>query len=147
MRKASNVRVLAAGSVLILSSVLTAQTPLHVSIDVKPGDTPTVIETDRQGMIPVAILTTPQFNAANVEPTTVRFGPTGTEAEVFRAMLDDVDQDGDLDRLLLFRLQDVGVSCTTTGDAEVLLKGKTTDGRAFEGSEKVKVECRNADHE
>jgi len=134
------------GSAMMLAATLSAQAPRRVTIDIKPGDVPTVIETDRQGMIPVAILTTPQFDAATVEPTTVTFGPTGTEASVARAMLDDVDQDGDIDRLLLFRLQDVGVPCTPR-DAVILLKGKTTDGRAFEGSETVKIECSGADRD
>jgi hypothetical protein len=121
----------------VLSVVAAAQT-LRVTIDIKPGDTPTTIEPGRQGVIPVAILTTPTFDAALVDISTVAIGPTGTEAEVFRAMFDDVDGDGDKDRLLLFHQQEMGISCT---DKVILLKGKTTDGRTIEGSETVVVEC------
>lgn len=131
--------VTALASVLVCSGVLFAQA-ITVSIDIKPGDVPTVIETDRQGMIPVAILTTAQFNAESVEPVTVTIGPNGTEAAVFRAMLDDVNNDGKIDRLLLFKLQDLNVKCS---DTVIRLKGKTTDGRDIEGSETVKVECAN----
>jgi hypothetical protein len=91
-----------------------------VTIDIKPGDSPTTIEPERQGVIPVAILTTPTFDAALVDISTVAIGPTGTEAEVFRAMFDDVDRDGDTDRLLLFRQQEMGISCT---DKVIVLKG------------------------
>jgi hypothetical protein len=121
----------------VLSVVPAAQT-LRVTIDIKPGDSPTTIEPERQGVIPVAILTTPTFDAALVDISTVAIGPTGTEAEVFRAMFDDVDRDGDTDRLLLFRQQEMGISCT---DKVIVLKGKTTDGRTIEGSETVVVEC------
>jgi hypothetical protein len=125
----------------VMSAVLAAQSAppaLHVLIDIKPGDTPTTIEPGRQGMIPVAILTTKEFDAADVDPTTVTMGAAGTEATVFRSMLDDVDRDGDKDRMLLFRVQEMRLKCE---DSVVRLKGKTNDGRAIEGSETVKMEC------
>ena len=48
--------------------------PIRVTIDIKPGDTPTTIEPGRQGVIPIAILTTPQFDAATTleEPCELR---------------------------------------------------------------------------
>jgi hypothetical protein len=117
-----------------------AQKVIRVSIDIKPGDQPTTIEPGRQGMIPVAILTTDQFDAKTVDPATIRIGPTGTEASVFRSNLDDVDRDKDIDMLLLFRVPEMQVKC---GDTSISLKGKTTDGRQIEGSESVTTEgCR-----
>ncbi len=52
-------------------------------------------------MIPVAILTTGTFDASTVNPATVRFGATGTEAAAVHSALEDVDGDGDLDMILL----------------------------------------------
>lgn len=114
-----------------------AQKVIRVSIDIKPGDQPTTIEPGRQGMIPVAILTTAQFDARTVDPTTIRIGATGTEASVFKSNLDDVDRDKDIDMLLLFRVQEMRVKC---GDTSISLKAKTTDGRPIEGSESVTLE-------
>lgn len=114
-----------------------APQPVRVSIDIKPGDTPTTIEPGRQGMIPIAILTTREFDAATVDPSTIRIGPTGTEATIFRSNLDDVDKDGDIDVLLLVRVNEMRVKC---GDTSILLKAKTTDGRQIEGSESVKTQ-------
>ena len=135
MQKKSTATILTPVLVVSLSVFLAAQT-LRVSIDIKPGDKPTTIEPGRQGLIPVAILTTSQFDAATVDAATVSIGPTGTEAAVFRSMLDDVDRDGDTDQLLLFRVQEMGVKC---GDTVILLKGKTTDGKPIEGSQSIET--------
>jgi hypothetical protein len=110
---------------------------IKVLIDVKPGDNPTSIEGDRGGLLPVAILSTREFDAATVDPSTIRIGPTGTEAEAFRSMLEDVDRDGRTDRLVLVRVQDLKVTCE---DKVIRLTGKTTAGVAIEGSEAVRIE-------
>jgi hypothetical protein len=110
---------------------------IRVSIDVKPGDTPTSIEADRGGLLPVAILSTRDFDASTVDPSTIRVGPTGTEAEAFRSMLEDVDRDGRADRLVLVRVQDLRVECSHT---TLRLTGKTIAGATIEGSEAVTVQ-------
>ena len=123
------------GSILgtLLTSVLLAQ-PVHVTIDIKPGNTPTTIEPNSRGVLPVAILTTAQFDATTIDPETVRIGPTGTEADVFRSMQEDVNHDGRTDLLVLVRVQDMKANCDTT---IIRLTGKTTGGVSIEGSEKV----------
>ena len=111
--------------------------PIVISIDVKPGDPSTTIEASREGMIPVVIVSTGEFDATTVDPATIRVGATGTEAAVFRSASEDIDRDGDTDLLLLVRIQQMGLEC---GDTSVQLKGKTLDGRAIEGSEEVTME-------
>ena len=134
-------RGLQAGWVLAVAlagtPVLDAADPIHVSVDVKPGDTPTTVEVERGGMIPIAILTTPQFDATTVDTMTIHVGPTGTEAEVFRAMTEDVNRDGRTDLLMLVRLQEMSVKC---GDKVIRVTGKTKSGADIEGSESVIVE-------
>ena len=110
---------------------------LHVVIEVKPGDSSTSIEPKRGGMIPVAILTTQEFDASRVDPATVRMGATGTEAAVFRSMSEDIDRDGDTDMLLLIRVRDMKLECR---DATVRLRGKTQEGQQIEGEKTVKME-------
>lgn len=116
---------------------LAAQTPpLRATIDIKPGDEVTTLE-DREGMIPVLITTTPQFNAETVDVDSIRIGPNGTEAAPVRSMVEDVDKDGDVDRMVLFRVREMGVKC---GVKAMRLTGKTNDGRSFEGSEAVRID-------
>jgi hypothetical protein len=116
------------------SMTTAAQQPLKVSIDVKPGDEKVTIEPGREGMLPIVILTTAQFDAATADPETILVGPQGKEASIFRSMLEDIDRDGDIDRMLLVRVRDMQVPC---GNKIIRVTGKTTDGRAFEGSEAV----------
>jgi hypothetical protein len=121
----------------VASPAVQAQTPpLRVTIDIKPGDAVTSLE-DRDGMVPVLLLTTPSFDAETADLDSIRLGPTGTEAMPVRSMLEDADKDGDVDRLMLFRVKELGVRCGVT---VMRLTGRTVDGRAFEGSEDVRVE-------
>jgi len=108
--------------------------PIEVSIDVKPGDQPNSLQPNSNGRIPVAILTTDSFAANSVDPSTVLFGPTGTEASSAQSALEDVDGDGDTDLILHFRTQDAAIHC---GDTTLLLVGTTSTGRVVVGSDYV----------
>lgn len=107
---------------------------LRVSIDVKPGDNPTSLEPKREGMVPIAVLSSKEFDATGVELSSIRAGATGTEGSMFRSMKEDVDHDGDVDLLLLFRVADLALTCNAKG---ITVKGKTAQGRDFEGTETV----------
>ena len=111
-----------------------AQDALHVTIDIKPGHSPTTIEPNSRGMLPVAVLTTRDFDATTIDPTTILAGPNGTEAEPFRTMQEDVNGDGRTDLLVLLRYADLNTKCDTT---IIRLTGKTTKGISIEGSQKV----------
>ena len=111
--------------------------PIRVSIAIKPGDVSTTIAPTRDGMIPVVILSTREFDATRVDPTTVRVGAAGTEAAPFRSALEDIDKDGDTDMVLLIRVRQMGLAC---GDMSLTLTGKTADGQEIEGSEPITTE-------
>jgi hypothetical protein len=113
---------------------------VQVTIDVKPGDLQPATNSVTRGRIAVAILTTELFDAASVDPSTVRFGVTGGEAAPIHAALDDVDRDGDADLVLHFDTQDAAIRC---GDESVYLTGTTVDGQAIRGADLIRVvECR-----
>lgn len=107
-------------------------------IDVKPGSDPNSINVKSMGVIPVAVLTTAIFDAATLDPSTVRFGRTGAEASpaVVPPSLEDVDGDGDLDMVLHFRVQEAGFKA---GDATGILTGRTFDGALFTAGDSVRV--------
>lgn len=105
-----------------------------VALDIKPGSVPNSINPQSRGRIPVAILTTDTFDATTVDPTTVHFGRTGTEASPVHWALKDVDKDGDTDMILHFDTQDTGIQC---GDASASLTGVTLRGQMIQGSDSV----------
>jgi hypothetical protein len=111
---------------------------IEVSIDIEPGAFPNRIiisrDPNRVEVTTVAILTTPTFDATTVDPSTVRFGKTGTEAAPVQATLADANGDGTLDLVLRFRTQDTGLQC---GDTSALLRGKTVSGQAIQGSDSI----------
>ena len=107
---------------------------LRVGIDVKPGDNPTSVEPKRQGMVPIAVLSSKEFDATAVDLSSIRAGATGTEGSMFRSMKEDVDHDGDVDLVILFRVADLALTCSAKG---ITVKGKTAQGRDFEGTEAV----------
>ena len=107
---------------------------LRVTIDVKPGDNPTSLEPKREGMVPIAVLSSKEFDATGVDLTSLRAGATGTEGSMFRSMKEDVDHDGDVDLIILFRVADLALTCNAKG---ITVKGKTAQGRDFEGTEAV----------
>ena len=109
---------------------------IPVAIDIKPGSFPNSINPRSRGSIPVAILTTNTLDATTVDPTTVRFGRTGTEAAPVQFALEDVDGDGDTDMILHFNTQDTGIVC---GDTSASLTGETFGGQAIQGTDSIKT--------
>jgi len=107
-----------------------------IAIDIKPGSLPNSINPRSNGVIPVAILTTPTFDATTVDPLTVRFGPNGAVEAHGRGHIEDADRDGDLDLVLHFRTQDTGIVC---GDTSASLTGETFSGQAIEGSDSIRT--------
>ncbi len=110
---------------------------INVTIDIKPGSDPNCVNTGGNGVIPVAILTTPTFNAAEVDPLTVTLlggairlnGKSGNAGS-----RQDVDSDGDLDRVI--QVIDFSLS---TGETTAILSGITFGGTPIEGADAICV--------
>ncbi|MGE5240066.1 MAG: pre-peptidase C-terminal domain-containing protein [Bacteroidota bacterium] len=123
---------------LIISGV--SPPVLQINIDIKPGDGDSAapINPKSKGKIPVALLSSAEFNAVTVKTDSLRFGPTGSEASLSACGNDgeDVNGDGLLDLVCHFDNQRAAFSAT---DEEGIVKGMTDDGRAFEGRGRLKV--------
>jgi len=125
-------RALAEAEVIALASLT-----ITVEIDIKPDtDPPNPINPNSHGVIPVAILTTDSFDAADVDWTTVELAGAGVALRGksnWLAHFEDVDGDGDDD--LLVQVE------TDTGSAwlpgEVELTGQTWGGIPIHGSDTV----------
>jgi hypothetical protein len=116
---------------------------LSVEIDIKPGSDRNRVNPKSGGVIPVAIVSTrladgdaTDFDATQVDETTLRFGPDEVGIAHRQAHVADVDGDGDRDLLLHFRTRGTGIAC---GDTEATLKGGTFDGRPITGTGAVDV--------
>src|SRR3990170_1710579 len=110
----------------------------EVPIDIKPGSFPNSINLKSRVTIPVAILSTSDFDATTVDKTTLTFGKTGNEDSLEKCTKsnEDVNGDGRLDVVCHFRTQDTGFQA---GDTEGTLRGKTVDGITIEGRDSVRI--------
>lgn len=107
-------------------------TPFIVQIDIKPGVYPNSINLESKGVVPVAILSTADFDARTVDSTTVKFAG----ASPIKRKIVDVDYDGRLDMLLYFNIQDLNLDINST---EATLTGDTDDGKHIIGTDSLSV--------
>jgi hypothetical protein len=129
--------------------VLTALVQI-VDIDVKPDDDINTVNLAANGVLPVAIYTTTDFDASTIDVSSVTFA--GAFAQL--SALEDVDGDGDLDLVLHFRIQDMadlqsdyldaliadledGVLDDNHQDVTVTLRGQTNNGTTIEGFDTI----------
>ena len=113
--------------------------PVPILIDIKPGSDINSINTDSRGVIAVAVLTSADFDALQVDPDTARFGPAEAAKAHSQAHVEDVDYDSDMDLVFHFRTQETGIQC---GDIEATLTGETWDGIPVSGTDSVNtVSC------
>ena len=110
------------------------ETTLNVNIDIKPGSFPNSINLKSKGNVPVAILSSPTFDATTVDRGTVVFA--GAPALSIGGSPEDVNGDGLLDLVLHFSTQSLNLK---SGDTEACLTGKTLSGQEFEGCDSVKI--------
>lgn len=126
--------------IMLLRYALSREPPiLNVKIDIKPGEAPNPINLKSKGKIPVAILSTPDFDAPKVvDKTTVTFGRTGSEPCLAPSGCkpEDVNGDGLLDLVCHFETEKAGFK---EGDTQGVLKGKTLKGRPFMGIDSVVI--------
>ena len=110
---------------------------LSVNVDIKPGSDPNSINPTQVGDLPVAILGSASFDVADVDETTLAFGPAGAAPD-HRSLshLENVNDDGFTDLMAHFRIKKTGIEF---GDMEACLSGETLDGEPFEGCDAVRT--------
>jgi len=105
---------------------------MDVAIDINPGKEPNVLNLKSGGFVTVAVLTTDSFDALQVAPDSARFGPG--QAVTARYRVKDVDNDGDDDLLLVYRIQQTEIACS---DTQAILTGELYDGTPITGTDSV----------
>jgi len=112
---------------------------LETTIDIKPGWDPNSINPRNRGRIPVAILSTINFDAPNqIDQNSLTFGSTGNEESLLNCNRRprDVDGDGLNDVICYFNIRSTGFQCV---DTEGILRGNTVDGMPIEGRDSVTI--------
>lgn len=113
-----------------------------VAINVKPTGKHNSINLKSNGVLPVAILTTPSFDATTVGPRTVRLAnpeDLSKTARPLRYARKDVDRDGDKDLLLHVRIRElVNMGVLTKNSEAVVLIGRR-GAETLAGSDSVRI--------
>jgi hypothetical protein len=109
-----------------------------VNLDVLPGDSANKVYPNGSGKLPVAVLSSAEFDATQVDPATLRFG--SAEATIAEAVsVSDVDSQFGDDITAKFKVQESGIFCN---DTEVTLTGTTYAGDHFSGVDTIdSTEC------
>jgi acetyl esterase/lipase len=105
-------------------------------IDINPWRDTNSINPFSRGVTSVAILGSDTFDVADVDVTTLAFGPNGappafdlTNPWVYWLAHWDVNRDGEKDLLSYYRIPETGIAL---GDTEACLSGETLDGMSFQ---------------
>jgi YVTN family beta-propeller protein len=112
---------------------------IPVDIDIKPGSETNSINLGSNGNVPVAIFSTTDFDATNVDPLTIKLA--GADVRIrgkgdSMRFYEDVDGDGLLDILVHVDTRALELSSTNT---VAVLTGQTFDGIKIRGEDTVTI--------
>jgi hypothetical protein len=120
----------------IYKPTLAETPPKRVSIDIKPKGAANRLNLVRRVAIPVAILSTGDFDATTVDPLSVKFGRAGAGERHSWGHIRDVNEDGRKDLVLHFLNQETGIQ---PGATEACLTGTTLAGVSIIGCDRIKT--------
>jgi hypothetical protein len=114
---------------------------VQVNIDIKPGAYPNAINLSSQGLIPVAILSSVDFDALTVDPETVTLAGAGIavrgHGSKYMAHQEDVNADGLPDLVVHVVTQNLDPGQFDAGYATVT--GTTYGGQDLEGWDEIVI--------
>ncbi len=137
------------GQYMRILSAISEEEILEVTIDIKPGSYPNSINLRSKGVIPVAILSEPDFDATSVDPNTVELAGASVvkrgKGNKFMAHKEDVNEDGLLDLVVQVVTADSDASLLEEVEEDnviytyAVLTASTYDGQDIEGRDEITI--------
>ncbi len=130
-------------AVLMIGAAMTPaySAPTVIKIDIKPASDPNSINIRSMGLVPVAILGSANFDVADVDVTSLVFGPNGatpahdlSDLDTYNEHIEDVNQDGFDDLVSHYKQKETGIAC---GDIFATLFAETISGTTIAGADSV----------
>lgn len=126
--------------IVVIALILTAVMAYACGVesDIKPGSEQNKINPGSHGKVKVAILSSPTFDAMSICVPTVRFGNLcrAEGASVVSYDYTDVDNDGDLDLVCQFNVDETGIDY---GDTFASVVGNTDLGETFNSEDNIQT--------
>jgi len=122
--------------------VVLRESGVEVDLDVKPGEVPNAVNLAGNGFLPVAVLSTPEFDATFLDLHTAVLGDPllGQWVSPARSQFSDADNDQDLDAVFFFKLTDlVAAGAINEGSEQLFFSGKTLDDKDAFGSDWIRI--------
>lgn len=121
------------------SAYVFKRTYIPVNVDIRPDDYPNNINPMSRGRVPIAVLTTDDFDASSINLNTVIF----LGATPVMDIIEDVDNDGDDDILFFFKIQELDFDLLEYIEGQefpfATLTGETYDGTPVKGKDTVRL--------
>jgi hypothetical protein len=115
--------------------------PEEIAIDIKPGSYPNAINLGSNGVVPVAILSTPDLDATELDPDTVFLAGSGVavrgKGNKYLASEQDVNGDGLLD--LVVKVETENLDPGTFQDGYAILQVIVDNTVIYEGSDQITI--------
>ena len=119
-------------------SLASASQATRVEIDVLPGEASKFIDGTARSTVPVAILSSVDFDATTVKPLSVRLAGApitkGRDAQLSRGVFSDVNGDGRIDLIVYVSVYSLHLAA---GTSDALLTAVTFDGKSVSGTQQV----------
>jgi hypothetical protein len=109
------------GATAVRAEEMTCPDHIPVTVDIKPGDHSNKIKLSARGVLPVAVLTTQDFDASQFTPEMAHLSDADIAmtmgcvgADAVRWNYADVNQDGRLDLVFFFRIRELNLTSDST---------------------------------
>ncbi len=122
-------------------NILVTIPPIRVTIDIKPGSYPNTINLGSHGLVPVAILSSAEFDARTVDADTVELAGSGVavrgKGSKLMAHQENVNGDELVD--LVVQVETENIDPDSFQDGFAILTGSTYDGQAIQGEDEITI--------